>query len=306
MGLDAIKEGKSAQRKMRGDVRPNAEAGVRSRRRLLSLSAVAMAALATFLALPMSYWNLRTWWDYASSWRPPWHWELSFPDPPEDTPKRPTKVEARLDAPSDLHARVKGAPDKVGLPKLPLPRLIVKRMKSYPAAYNKPRTLLLGESTPIQIVIATNSKQQIEPYFKGLEGQVIATTARVASEVSAQLTGPADRLEITLRGDKLRTIASPEPITWIWDVKPLRAGNAEVTLEVTSYIKNDKDTEPVPIRVLQDTWFVDARGIEWLNYWAQQLDPIQKFFAGVGVVLGGVLTWFGIKGFRKGKPDLET
>jgi len=113
-------------------------------------------------------------------------------------------------------------------------------------------------------------------------------------------------VQITLRGDKMRTISSPVPITWIWDVKPLKPGKAQVTLEVTSYIKTGKDKEPVPIRVLQDTWQVEAHGIEWVKYQIEQIEPIQAFIVAMGGAVAGVRAWFGIKGFKKGRPDFDT
>jgi hypothetical protein len=187
-----------------------------------------------------------------------------------------------------------------------LARAIASRLKNYPAEYNKPDTLRLGESTAVQFVIKTNQDQKFEPYFKGFEGALAAATVLVAKDVSAQLTGPPDRLQITLRGDKMRTILSPDPITWVWDVKPLKPGKAQVTLEVTSYIKSGQDTEPVPVRVLQDTWFVDARGLEWAKYQIEQIAPIQAFIFGMGGAVVAVLAWFGIKGWGKSKPDFET
>jgi hypothetical protein len=64
---------------------------------------------------------------------------------------------------------------------------------------------------------------------------------------------------------------------------------------------------PVPIRVLNDTWFVNAHGYEWVKYWADQLDPIQKFFAGIRAALVGGLAWSEIKGLGKNKQsDFET
>jgi hypothetical protein len=95
----------------------------------------------------------------------------------------------------------------------------------------------------------------------------------------------------------MRTILSPVPITWVWDVKPLKPGPARVTLEVTSYIKTGKDTEPVPIRVLQDTWLVEARGLEWVKYQIEQIEPIRAFIFTMVAAVVAVLAWFGIKGW---------
>jgi hypothetical protein len=186
---------------------------------------------------------------------------------------------------------------------------IASKMKNYPVEYNKPRALSLRESTPVELVIKTNEKQNTAPYFKDLEGKVTAATVLVANDVSAELTGPPDRLKITLRGYKMRTISSPEPIAWIWDVEPLKPGNAHVTLEVTSYIQGGygKGPEPVPIRVLQDTWLVEAHGIEWAKYQIEQIEPIRAFIFAIVTAVVGVFAWFGIKEWKgKGKEDFTT
>jgi hypothetical protein len=186
-----------------------------------------------------------------------------------------------------------------------LARAVASKMKNYPAEYNKPGALLLGDSTAVQLVVKTNEQQKTEAYFKGFEGAVAVATVLVAKDISAQLTGSSDRLKITLRGDKMRTILSPVPITWIWDVEPLKPGPAQVTLEVTSYIKTGKDTEPVPIRVLQDTWLVEARGLEWAKYQIAQIEPIQAFVLTLGTAVATVLAWFGIRGWKRGH-DFES
>jgi len=184
---------------------------------------------------------------------------------------------------------------------------VARKMRSYAAEYNKPGTLLLGKgSTPVQLVIKTNENQETASYFKDFEGEIAEATVLVARDLSADLTGPSDRLQITLRGDKMRTILSPAPITWIWDVKPLKPGPAQVTLEVTSYIKKGKDTEPVPVRVLQDTWFVEAQGMEWVKCQVEQIEPIKAFIFSIVAAVVAVLAWFGIRGWGNSKPDYET
>ncbi len=104
----------------------------------------------------------------------------------------------------------------------------------------------------------------------------------------------------------MRTITSATPILWEWDVNPLKPGRAQVTLEVTSYIKDGKDKDPIQIRVLQDTWEVDAHALDWIKYQIEQIAPIQAFVVGLGGTIAAVLAWFGIKGFGGKRPDLET
>lgn len=219
----------------------------------------------------------------------------------------------------DLDGRVADAIEKALVPhytsgepfdpskRAELARAIASKIENYPAEYNRPEKLMLGDSAAVQLAIKTNKQQDIEPYFKGFEGEVTAATVLVANEVSAQLSGPPDRLEIKLRGDeKMRTISSPVPITWVWDVKPLKPGKAQVTLEITSYIKTGQNKEPVPIRVLQDTWYVDARGLEWAKYQIEEIEPIRAFIFSIFAAVVSVLAWFGFRGWGKAHGGHET
>jgi hypothetical protein len=199
-----------------------------------------------------------------------------------------------------------GFPPPFNKPSDELAHAIISKMMHDPAQYNRPQKLWLGDSTQVQLVIKTNEQQDTKPYFKDFEGQVINAMVLVARDVSAELTGPPDRLQITLRGDKMRTSWSPEPIMWIWDVKPLKPGPAHVTLEVTSYIKTGDDKEPVPIRVLQDTWIVNATGLEWAKYVVGEIEPIRAFVFAMAAGVVAVLAWFGIRGLRRGHGSLDT
>lgn len=221
----------------------------------------------------------------------------------KDVPPRPTHHDF---APPDLEESLAEAL-RFNNDSKNLAGTIASKMKSFPVEYNRPEKLSLGDSTAVQVVIKTNEHQQTASYFTGFEGEVRDATVRVARDVSAELTGPPDRLQITLRGDKMRTILSPDPITWIWDVKPLKPGKAQVTLEVTSYIKFEPTRiRPVPIRVLQDTWTVDASGIEWARYQIEQIEPIRTFIFTMVAAIVGVMAWFGFRGWGKRKDSFET
>jgi hypothetical protein len=180
---------------------------------------------------------------------------------------------------------------------------VAKKLKSYNAEYNKPRALHLGETTSVQLVIPVNRDQDL---FKGLDGDVTFTTMAVADTVSAKLTGTPDQLEITLRNGEMKNITGISPVTWFWDVKPLKPGKTTVTLEVTSYIETGRIKTTVPIRVLQDTWIVEARGFEWVKYQIEQIAPVQAFVFGLGGPVAAVLAWLGIKGFGGKKREFES
>jgi hypothetical protein len=61
----------------------------------------------------------------------------------------------------------------------------------------------------------------------------------------------------------------------------------------------------VPVRVLQDTWYAEALGIEWAKYQIVQIEPIQAFIFTMITAMVGAPAWFGFKGWGK-KPDFES
>ena len=179
-----------------------------------------------------------------------------------------------------------------------------KNLREMPTKYNKPGTLLLGTSVPIQFVIQTTD-QSVDPLFKGFPGSVTSAKVKVAEEVSAELSGPKDMIEITLRGQPRRSITNASPVSWIWDVRPLKPGEAQVTLEVFSHVKIDNQEHEQQIRVLQDTWVLKAEGLERIKYMISEIEPIQAFLFTLATALVAALGYFGFKGFSSNKSNSE-
>jgi hypothetical protein len=173
-----------------------------------------------------------------------------------------------------------------------------KKLRELPSKYNKPGTLFLGSSIPVQFVLQTTDKS-IDEMFKGFPGDITTAKVQVAENVSAYLSGPKDMIEIALRGEPRRAITSAGPVSWVWDVRPLKPGHAQVTLEVFSHIKIDNEDHNAQIRVLQDTWVTEARGLEWVKYEISQVEPVQAFLFALISGIGGVVAYFGLK---VGKP----
>ncbi len=114
-----------------------------------------------------------------------------------------------------------------------------------------------------------------------------------------------DLVEITLRGDPLRTVTSDAPISWIWDVRPLKPGPVQVVLEVFSNVKVGNDEGRAQIRVLQDTWNVEATGFEWVKYQVAEIQPIWALLSAAATGAAGILAFFGIKGRKGARPRGE-
>ncbi|HJY80179.1 MAG TPA: tetratricopeptide repeat protein [Candidatus Binatia bacterium] len=190
-------------------------------------------------------------------------------------------------------------------PSTQLAQSLGEKLRTLPAKYNRLDTLFMGTSSPVELVIQTAQQQAIDEMLKGFPGEVKATTVRMASTASAYLTGPKDMIEITLRGDPVRTVTADAPVSWIWDVRPLKPGQVQVVLELFSHVKIGADEGRAQFRVLQDTWNVEAKGLEWVKYQVAEIEPIRAFLFALITGLVGTLAFFGIKGWRgvKTRPD---
>jgi len=198
--------------------------------------------------------------------------------------------------------------DRTGLTKSSeeLARLLANQLRDAVAKFRRPHSMVLGSSYPVQLELSTNLAKVEGNEWKGFEGELKTAHLRVSESVSAQLTGPTDMLQITARDEKVKSLKFVGTVYWIWDVKPLKPGTATVTLEVISYIKDGKDRDPYPFRVLQDTWDIEGLGIEWVKYQIAQIEPIRAFVYSATAGIAAVLAWFGVTGRKQRRPDFET
>jgi hypothetical protein len=180
---------------------------------------------------------------------------------------------------------------------------IAEKFRTLPVKYNRPETLLLGESSPVELVIQTDKLQPVDELLKGFSGEIRTAVVRVGTQASAYLTGPEDRVKITPRGDALRTVTKDAPVTWIWDVRPLKPGDVQVVLEVFTHVKIDGDQGRVSMRVLQDTWTVHASLFEWVKYYVAEIEPVRAFLFAIAAGIVGTLGYFVFKGWKGAKPS---
>ena len=157
-------------------------------------------------------------------------------------------------------------------------------------AYNKPDTVTFNEPTPVQVIINVTGEAVAES-FVNLPGDVKTHAVSVSPEMTAELTGPTDRVKIQLRPGfppwQKATGANP---TWIWDVTALAPGTARLDLAIKAKVDSGA-TEQI-IRTYHDTIPVRMPVVDSIKWWITQIDPIWKWLIGVGTVLGGVIVWW--------------
>jgi hypothetical protein len=191
-----------------------------------------------------------------------------------------------------------------------LAQSFAKQLRALPAKYNRPDTLYLGSSIPIEFVIQTDPLQHIPGLLEGFPGGIKDVIVSIGNSASAYLTASKDMVDITLReGGQPRSVTTAAPVSWIWDVRPLRPGTALVVLEVFSHVNTgiEQGSASAQVRVLQDTWTIEAKGLEWLKWQIAQLEPIRAFLFALGSVIAGILAFFGIRELKVTKQrSVET
>jgi hypothetical protein len=158
-----------------------------------------------------------------------------------------------------------------------------------PAVYNKPASLTFEEETEVSLVIQTAPDQTLSAETMGLKGELTHVQLHLNDKVSAALSG--NDVEVKLRGDGgSREITDFGPVQWIWDVKPTKAGNTILTLEVFALLDNGNET--VKVRTFRDKIPVVATLPQRIKASVAFLDPIWTFLAAVVGGLGGFIIWF--------------
>jgi hypothetical protein len=157
-----------------------------------------------------------------------------------------------------------------------------------PAVYNKPASLTFEEETEVSLVIQTAPDQTLSAETMGLKGALTHVQLHLNDKVSASLSG--NDVEVKLRGDgSSREITNFGPVQWIWDVKPTKAGNTILTLEVFALLDNGNET--VKVRTFRDKIPVIATLQQRVKASVAFLNPIWTFLAAVVGGLGGLIIW---------------
>jgi uncharacterized caspase-like protein len=171
-----------------------------------------------------------------------------------------------------------------------------KYLKSVPARYNVPEYLTYGLSKEISFVLEPQGVGTGADRLTNMPGEVVTAIVQVSPQVKALLTGPADSVEIKLRGGEdaqRKAVTLSTPVQWVWDVKAIGVGTAVLQLELISFIpSNEKDTS-LQVSTFRRQIPIEISGLDQAKRFVAEISSLWAFLAAVATALGGTLAFVG-------------
>ena len=142
--------------------------------------------------------------------------------------------------------------------------------------YNRPDTMLLGESTEITLVLG---KDDLYSHNELLDGEfedtdkLVNAASRLTEEVGAVLRGA--NFEIS-PDEEVRQMVLNEKVRWTWSVKPKSEGTHKLSLILYNYIESEGKETKQQLKALKDDIYVYSPGPEWYEkLWNFILDNME-------------------------------
>ncbi|WP_262030802.1 hypothetical protein [Microvirga sp. Mcv34] len=177
-----------------------------------------------------------------------------------------------------------------------LRQAIAKALKDVPARYNAPEKLQYGRSTEISFVLEPKGVGTGADLLRNLPGTVRTQNVRVSNDVRAYLTGPDGLVEIKPRGGEdvqRKAITLEETVQWVWDVKAVGEGTANLTLELLAYIDFEGGQKPLAISTFRQPIEIEISPIDRIGILFSGWRPVLEIIGGIGAIGGPLVALFG-------------
>jgi hypothetical protein len=178
-------------------------------------------------------------------------------------------------------------------------RLLAQQyLKNVPARYNVPDSLTYGRSKEISFVLEPQGVGTGADRLADMPGQVATAIVQVSPQVKALLTGPADLVEIKLRGGddaQRKAVTLSAPVQWIWDVKAIGVGSAVLQLELISFVPNNEKDTALQLSTFRRQIPIEISAMDQAKRFVAEIGPVWAFLAALITTLGGAFAFFGWK-----------
>lgn len=171
-------------------------------------------------------------------------------------------------------------------------------LKTVPARYNVPDYLTYGRSKEISFVLEPQGVGTGADRLADMPGQVVTAIVQVSPHVKALLTGPADLVEIKLRGGddtQRKAVTLSAPVQWVWDVKAIGVGNAVLQLELISFVPNNEKDTSLQVSTFRRQIPIEISPMDRAKMFVAEISPLWAFLAALITTLGGIIAFFGWK-----------
>ncbi len=145
--------------------------------------------------------------------------------------------------------------------------------------FNQPAELTYGRPTLIKFVVAARDVQQARAQFADTEGTVRADKAVFGRQVRAQLSGPADDVQIQPVGEGVRDISAVTNTTFDWYVTPKTTEPFKLTLRLYN-------------RVYDGSQWIEVEGQPYVKEFEVKVSAAQQF----ELLLSKLNTWLALAG----------
>jgi hypothetical protein len=186
---------------------------------------------------------------------------------------------------------------------------IQQHLKSVPARFNVPDSLSYGSSKELSFVLEPQGAGTGADRLQGLPGKVVTAIVQVSPQVKALLTGPADLVEIKLRGGddaQRKAVSLSAPVQWVWDVKAVGEGIADLQLELIAFVPNKEKDTSFQVTTFRRQIPIEISIVGRTQMFVTEISPIWAFLATVATGLAALFAYFGWKpsfAQRHGKRD---
>lgn len=180
----------------------------------------------------------------------------------------------------------------------------IEGLAEAPLAYNRPVSMTRGVTQEISLVLDLDQQGAPATQLRGLSGEIVQATTKVARHMSAELRGVA--FEIDPKEPQRRLVTAAAPVQWTWAVKPIEEGEAQfLTLEVHAHIEAEGAvSQPIKIRTFRDEILVEVTTWDRVTDVAAEIKPIHALVVAVIGSGWGLFVWWRRKKWRV-EPDSE-
>ena len=92
-----------------------------------------------------------------------------------------------------------------------------------------------------------------------------------------------------------KAVTLSAPVQWVWDVKAIGVGTANLQLDLISFIPNNEKDASLQVSTFRRQIPIEISAVDRVKRVVAEISPLWAFLAAVVTALGGTFAFFGWK-----------